>query len=31
VAGVIISNTKFVLFSPSTLATPLPTLLVLRK
>jgi hypothetical protein len=31
VGGVIISNTKFVMFSPSTLATPLPTLLVLRK
>jgi hypothetical protein len=31
VAGVIISNTKFVLFSPTTLATSLPTLLVMQK
>jgi hypothetical protein len=31
VAGVIISNSKFVMFSPSTLATPLPTLLVMQK
>ena len=31
VAGVIISSTKFVMFSPSTLATSLPTLLVMQK
>ena len=31
VAGVIISKTKFVLFSPTTLATSLPTLLVMQK
>ncbi len=31
VAGVIISNTKFVMFSPSTLLTPLPTLLLMQK
>jgi hypothetical protein len=31
VAGVIISSTKFVMFSPTTLATSLPTLLVMEK
>jgi len=31
VAGVIISSSKFVMFSPTTLATPLPTLLVMQK
>ena len=31
VTGVIVSNTKFVMFSPSTLATPLPTLLVMQR
>jgi hypothetical protein len=31
VAGIIISNTKFVMFSPSTSATPYPTLLVMQK
>lgn len=31
VAGIIISNTKFVMFSPSTAATPYPTLLVMQK
>jgi hypothetical protein len=31
VAGVIISSTKFVMFSPTTLATPLPTLLVMQR
>jgi len=31
VAGVIISPTKFVMFSPSTAATPCPTLLVIQK
>jgi len=31
VAGMIISPTKFVMFSPSTLATPMPTLLVMQK
>ncbi len=31
VAGIIISSTKFVMFSPSTLTTPLPTLLVMQK
>jgi hypothetical protein len=31
VAGVIVSNTKFVMFSPSALATPLPTLLVMQR
>jgi len=31
VAGVIISNTKFVMFSPSTSATSYPTLLVMQK
>jgi len=31
VAGIIISSTKFVMFSPSTLATSLPTLLVMQK
>jgi hypothetical protein len=31
VAGVVISSTKFVMFSPSTLATQYPTLLVMQK
>ncbi|MGA2986911.1 MAG: putative Ig domain-containing protein [Terriglobia bacterium] len=31
VAGIIISNTKFVMFSPSTFATSYPTLLVIQK
>ena len=31
VVGVIISSTKFVMFSPVTLATSLPTLLVMQK
>jgi hypothetical protein len=31
VAGAIVSSTKFVMFSPSTLATSLPTLLVMQK
>lgn len=31
VAGIIISSTKFVMFSPSTLATPYPTLLEVQK
>jgi hypothetical protein len=31
VAGIIISNTKFVMFSPLTAATPHPTLLVMQK
>jgi len=31
VAGIIISSTKFVMFSPSTAATPYPTLLVMQK
>jgi hypothetical protein len=31
VAGVIISSTKFVMFSPTSLATSLPTLLVMQK
>jgi len=31
VAGVIVSNTKFVMFSPSTSATTYPTLLVMQK
>ncbi len=31
VAGVIISSTKFVMFSPTTLATSLPTLLMMEK
>jgi hypothetical protein len=31
VAGVIISPTEFVMFSPTTVATDCPTLLVMRK
>jgi hypothetical protein len=31
VAGIIISSTKFVMFSPSTLTTSYPTLLVMQK
>ena len=31
VAGIIISSTKLVMFSPSTLATPYPTLLVMKE
>ena len=31
VAGIVISKTKFVMFSPTTLATPNPNLLVMRK
>jgi hypothetical protein len=31
VAGIIISDSKFVMFSPSTAATPFPTLLVMQK
>jgi hypothetical protein len=31
VAGIIISSTKFVMFSPTTLATSLPTLLVMQQ
>ena len=31
VAGIVISNTKFVMFSPSTLFTALPTLLVMEQ
>ena len=31
VAGIVISPTKFVMFSPSTLATPSPTLLIMQK
>ena len=31
VVGIIISPNKFVMFSPSTLATPLPTLLIMQK
>jgi hypothetical protein len=31
VAGIVISSTKFVMFSPSALATSYPTLLVMEK
>jgi hypothetical protein len=31
VTGIIISDTKFVMFSPSSFATPYPTLLVMQK
>jgi hypothetical protein len=31
VAGIIVSNTKFVMFSPSTLTTPVPDLLVMQR